>query len=209
MKLRNKRTDADLSEPIHILIQRLDQMPGGLTRIITFIAARRREGTSTVARHYAETLAAQTNQQVLLIDAGPLVSTRFIDPSRGVIDLTVSLPGNAIQPTSNGVALARWGGNNEDRGLAGRMVHDPVFWENLLKSYGAIVIDAPALQTAFDGVVLAARSDAVVMVVESENTPEPVVHNLRDTLSSAGAKIAGVVMNKRHYYIPDNVYRHL
>ena len=72
----------------------------------------------------------------------------------------------------------------------------------MLASFDTIVIDAPALQTSFDGVVLASRSDATVLVVEAEAIPQAVVLNLRETLEASGARLAGVVMNRRRYYIP-------
>ena len=50
---------------------------------------------------------------------------------------------------------------------------------------------------------------ATVIVVEAEKTPQPVIEHLRNTLTAAGAKTAGIVMNKRRFYIPARVYKKL
>jgi protein-tyrosine kinase len=207
------------------LIRRLSLSPQNRSiRIITFIAARPHEGTSTIARDYASMLAAEGSQRVLLINAVPLAPERFrtygVDAPNGVVaamlDGQWSDPDNP--PISSDVCdghrvrrteIGYWAGCTEDRKLVTRVVADPKFWEPLLVSFDTIVIDAPSLQSSFDGVVLASKSDATVLVVEAEATPQAVVLNLRDTLESSGARLAGVVMNKRRYYIPRRVYKNL
>lgn len=184
-------------------------------RIITFIASRPREGTSTMARNYAAALASQTNQKVLLIDAGPYAAERFksfgVEATGGIVDAAINghLPTENTQPLDKNISVGRWLSNEIHPGSAGKVMHNHTFWKNLLDSYDSLVIDAPSLRSTFDGVAVAAKSDATVIVVESEKTPQPVVEHLRDTLLAAGAKTAGVVMNKRRYYIPGRVYKNL
>jgi Mrp family chromosome partitioning ATPase len=184
-------------------------------RIITFIAARPREGTSTIARDYASLLAAEGFQKVLLIDAGPLAPERFraygVDLPDGDVDAMIDgqRPDRAIRPIGANVFVGHRVGCTENRSLAAEVVADPKFWAPLLASFDTVVIDAPPLQSSFDGVVLAANADATVLVVEAETTPQAVVMNLRDTLASSGAKLAGVIMNKRRYYIPMRTYKKL
>jgi len=100
-------------------------------------------------------------------------------------------------------------GNDAHSTSGNHVVHRHDFWKNLLDSYDSLIIDAPSLRTSFDGVAVAAKADATVIVVEAEKTPQPVIAHLRDTLAAAGAKTAGVVMNKRRYYIPGRVYKKL
>lgn len=204
------------SRTMHRLIQRLSMAPDmRLTPIITFIAARSREGTSTVAMNYALALASETGKKVLLIDAGPATPERFqaygVDGSMGIIDAMVAgkSPDRAIHASDQGIHICRWFGHEENRRAAGQILHDAKFWQNLQTAYDSIIIDAPSLHSSFDGVLLAARADATVIVVEAEKTPEPVVINLRDILAGSGARLAGVVMNKRRFYIPQRVYKKL
>jgi protein-tyrosine kinase len=218
-KKTQHREDGDGSGPMRTLIQRLNISPQNRSvRIITFIAARPREGTSTIAHEYASMLAAECLQKVLLINAGPVAAQRFraygVDSPPGVIDamLDGQWPDPAIHPTDATVGrteIGHWVEPTENRVLAAKMAADPKFWESLLTSFDTIVIDGPSLQSSFDGVVLAVKADATVLVVEAESTPQPVVENLRDTLAASGAKLAGVVMNKRRYYIPQRAYKKL
>jgi Mrp family chromosome partitioning ATPase len=49
----------------------------------------------------------------------------------------------------------------------------------------------------------------VVLVVEAESSRTPVVADLRDMIMARGANLAGIVLNKRRFYIPEKIYRRL
>lgn len=182
-------------------------------RIFAFIAARSGEGTSTVAHGFARALTAETQHKVLILDAGPLSAERFmahgIDPSLGIVDaLALGFPhAKAAHQIGPGVHLARLSGREENRSLTSRLVRDDSFWQALRMLFGVVIIDAPAWSSSFDGITLAARADAAVMVVEAEVTRRQVAEKLRDTLHESGAKLIGAVMNKRRFYIPEQIYK--
>ena len=207
-------SDNDNARAMANLAQRIDtalNIPFG--RVITFIAARPGEGTSTVARDYAHALADFVDHDVLLIDAGKIDHDFFLshsaDPAVTMADTLA-----AGKPLKDGLFtlaghtfLGRWAGNSRNRSHAAKLLNDDAFWEKLRKDFGTIVIDTPSLKESADGINLAARSDATIMVVEAETTRQPVVEHLRDSLTQAGAKILGMVMNKRRLYIPEKVYQ--
>jgi len=216
------KRSASKDEGILNLVQRLDMVldvPHG--RIVAFISARPGEGTSTVARDYARHLSDAVDHKILLIDAGKLDVDYFdhnnADPSITITDTRAA--GRdleaAFHSLGHHVYLGRWAapdsGQSRGRGrsAAVKLLNDDEFWAGLRESFGTIVIDAPSLKESPDGISLAAHADAVVMVVEAETTRQPVVENLRDTLTAADAKIAGIVMNKRRYYIPAKVYQNM
>ncbi len=191
------------------LIQRLSVIPHSQSaQVIAFIAARSGEGTSTLSKQYVTILAQETGQKVLMIDAGP-VKPALPVPAIVEVILEGKPTDTAIHAGENGVATAHWLGDLKNRAIATKIAHDDETWKTLSQSFDTIVIDAPSMQASFDGILLAAKADATVMVVEAEKTPEPVVRKLRDTLVASGAKIAGIVMNKRRHYIPDKIYTHL
>lgn len=198
------------------LVQRLVLAPDAQpNRILTFISARSGEGTSTVAQDFAAALASETQQKILLLDAGQLYAERFmahgIDPSLGMVDaLALNMQHTqAVHSIGSGIYIARWVGREENHSLAGKLARDASFWKSMRALFDTIIIDAPALETSFDGVAFAARADATVLVVEAESTRQQVVEKLRDTLRDAGARLIGIVMNKRRFYIPDKIYRRL
>ncbi len=175
----------DTQNVIRHLVQRLAlERRESPARVIAFIAARPGEGTTTIARNYALTLAETTGQKIVLVDTGTHNHDTTHRPlGKNTFTTRIS--------TTNGLLQA------------------DAPWDTLLGTYHTLIIDAPSLQSTFDGIVLASRADAVVIVVEAEATPQPVITHLRDTLTAAGATIAGVVMNKRRYYIPERIYRRL
>jgi len=115
----------------------------------------------------------------------------------------------AITETTEGYYRASWVAREDDRIHSGRLVRSKKFIEKLQSLFDVIVIDAPALNEANEGVVYAQASTATILVVEAEKTRKQVVDHLRDTLETAGAKVMGAVLNKRKFYIPEKVYRRL
>jgi protein-tyrosine kinase len=201
------------------LVQRLNPLfanqPGC---ILTFISARPGEGTTTVASHFAEALAKETGRKVLFLGTDPETerfTVQIADFSPAGDNGGLLANGNAKQSsqalqTSNfGTSLSKWTTLNDNRNLTSRLMHNAEFWDSMKDSFDVIVVDAPSLQSSSDGVVLASKSDSVILVVESELTRQPVIENLRDTLLACGANIAGVILNKRKFYIPDSVYKRL
>jgi len=196
------------------LVQRLDmalEKPSG--RIVTFISARPGEGTSTIARDYAQALSDSVDHEILLIDAGKLDQSFFdandADPAIAIADIVAANKplADALYPLGNHVHFGRWASAGRGRSAASRLLKNDAFWKNLQESFSTVIIDAPSLQESPEGITLAAHADATVMVVEAETTRQPVVEHLRDTLLAADVKITGVVMNKRRYYIPASVYQ--
>jgi len=61
--------------------------------------------------------------------------------------------------------------------------------------YDYIIIDSPPVLSVTDGVILAQKADAVVMVVRHGKSNKNVIRRARDLLIRAGAPITGVVLN--------------
>ena len=210
-----KRTP-NKDDGIQNLVQRLDMaLDMRLGRVIAFISASPSEGVSAVARDYAMALADSVDHEVLLIDAGKLDQS-FYDDHDGNSSLAIAdmvATGKPVQEAitflAQHVHFGRWASSGRGRNAASKLVKDQEFWNSLQKSFGTVVIDAPSLKESPDGIGLAARANATVLVVEAETTRQPVIENLRDTLDAAGAKIVGIVMNKRRYYIPSKVYQNM
>lgn len=215
MFFKRNNPSSDASRQMLGLVQRLNLGPkGNNARVITFIASRPREGTSTVARAYAQALATQSKQNVLLIDAGAQPHRRFWQSpqaSLGIIDAIAAElpPSDAIQSDGRNLSNARWVCNEDNYPLATQMIRDEGLWNTLLETYGTVILDAPSLQASYDGVMLATQSKATLIVIEAEKTPQAVVQKLKDTLQTANASIVGVIMNKRRFYIPERVYKRL
>jgi Mrp family chromosome partitioning ATPase len=83
------------------------------------------------------------------------------------------------------------------------------FWLKLHETFGLIVVDCAPRNESADCLALAPYMDSTIIVLSAEDTRVPVARRLRDELTEAGGRIAGVVFNKRRFYIPKFIYRRL
>jgi len=75
--------------------------------------------------------------------------------------------------------------------------------------FAHIVIDVPPLQDAPESLLLAGKSDGVILVLDSERTRRKVAQRLVEKIRGNGGKVLGTVLNRRRYFIPDWLYRYL
>ena len=92
-------------------------------------------------------------------------------------------------------------------GQTAQVASRPAVWDAVRETVNFTIVDSPASSQAVDGLAVAGLMDAVVLVVEAETTRVPVIEDLRDRLRARGAHLAGVVFNKRSFYIPEPIYR--
>lgn len=105
--------------------------------------------------------------------------------------------------------VSRFGHEALRQGQRAQINVDPQVWQLLRTRLPLIIVDSPPISVSSDGVALASEMDAVVIVVEAETERSAVIEDLRDKLVARGAHVAGIVFNKRRFYIPERVYRWL
>lgn len=214
---KKKARQPVLSEEVRELLRSLSiklrlQTQGNQAQIITFIAARNGEGTSTLAYNYAEFLAQDTGKKVLLIDGSAdlprFYANRGMKNKLGLVDAAIEgePSKNALTEVHPGLTVTRWISNKHNRQAADRITQSADFWKRLMSEYATVIIDSPSLQSSFDGLMLAAKASHTIIVTEAEKTPAPVVLRLKEMLANAGANITGVALTKRRFYIPARVY---
>ncbi|MDD4616429.1 MAG: hypothetical protein PHW76_04830 [Alphaproteobacteria bacterium] len=201
---RSSKPEFDAKTEIEPLIHKLKPVfSGRKCTILTFISAHPREGTTTVTSALALVLH-DIGKRVLLV-------SNEEECMSGIVEAVAAGQGasSVLTCTEEGYWTGSWGSSHEALAQSSKLVEDPEFWKSLEDSFDVVVIDAPSLRRATEGVAYAQASHATVIVVEAENTRKPVVEHLRDTLTVAGAKIAGIVLNKRKFHIPQKVYDRL
>lgn len=97
--------------------------------------------------------------------------------------------------------------NLRKNGIKPHITTAPSFWKELRVKTALTVIDALPLRLSADGLALSRLTDQVVVVVAAESTRIPVVQELCTRLAALDARIAGIVLNKRNFYIPQFLYR--
>jgi Mrp family chromosome partitioning ATPase len=205
--------------------------------VIEFIGSRRGEGTSTIAREFAQVCAVHSDRPVLLLDldlrhdgqfdhfADRRGKDRELRRPGGATDIGVDL-GQLVRVdfemaglhasdrliTSHRVGdtalyVSRLHPLLRERKLTPQVTKTPTFWTELRRLTAVTVVDCPPFSDSFDGLAISSLVDRVVVVVEAESTRLPVVAELCDRLSVQNAPVAGVVFNKRRFYIPRFIYR--
>jgi capsular exopolysaccharide synthesis family protein len=171
-------------------------------------SCQRRNGATTTAANLASTLAQGPAARVLIVDANlrtPRLDRLFgARDRRGFSELLDNANGaDAIQPSTRPNLFVLTSGRIPPYPLEilspaplGRLV------AQLKSRFDFIVFDAPPLLEFPDAYALAAHVDAVLVVVEADRTLVDDARRVMRDLERAGARAAGVVLNRQRDYTP-------
>ena len=81
------------------------------------------------------------------------------------------------------------------------------FLEQAKRKYQTIVVDCPPLSGSSGALLLATKADGVVLVVEARRVRHEVLNRALAQIEETGARLLGVVLNKRRFPIPNFIYR--
>ncbi|MGC8659625.1 MAG: CpsD/CapB family tyrosine-protein kinase [Desulfomonilaceae bacterium] len=81
--------------------------------------------------------------------------------------------------------------------------------EELGTRYKFVLVDSPPVIPFVDSDIVASAVDSVVIVVEANSTKAEVLNVTINRLKAVEAQIAGLILNKRVFYIPKWLYRFL
>jgi Mrp family chromosome partitioning ATPase len=200
------------------VFEALNQAPvlsGGGGRVVLFIAARRGEGVSTVARTatlscgqrtaYCIDLDLRRNAMIRAFQAndtmlGPRLDGRLAGRSFYQIQHSNGEPARERSPAFgfHRIAASRaYVGSFDPRVVPpdGRVMisQEPAYW-NAVRAGGAIgIVDAPALERSMMALRLVKHMDGVVLVVGRGAGAAPAAVVARDQLQTAGANLLGLV----------------
>jgi protein-tyrosine kinase len=209
--------DPDMDEEMITLYQLVTaSLPLISHRVVLFVGSRSNEGTSTIARLFAMVASSKMGKSVLLID---------LDRSRPDLHIYTNLkPESEIDEVLNtGSPIEKALCRIEDSSLYVMPLFQGImqsprtldsakssgFWEPLRERFDLIVVDSPPATRFPDGPAVVSQVDGVVLVVEAEKTRWQVALSAKENIRKHGGNILGMVFNKRRYYIPDLIYRHL
>lgn len=178
-------------------------------RTILVTAPRHREGATTVALGLATTLAKDRDSRVLLVEANlrsPAIDRALAaETGVGLIDF---LQGR--QPVES--VVTRVDATNFSVVSAGRITNGAAqsidfdllgeMFARLRPEYDFVVIDSPPVNQYADASVLASKVDGVILVIEADRTPVAEAEAAKRQLERVGARILGVVLNRKRSYIP-------
>lgn len=178
-------------------------------RTILVTSPRHREGATTVALGLATTLAKDRDARVLLVEGNlrtPAIDRALATGSNG--GLVDFLQGR--QPVES--VVTRLEAANFSVVAAGRITNGAAqsidfdllgeMLARLRPEFDFVVIDSPPVNQYADASVLASKVDGVILVIEADRTPVAEAESAKRQLERVGARILGVVLNRKRSYIP-------
>lgn len=185
--------------------------------VAQLLAAQGQEGVSVLARDIAISAATDHGLRVLLLAAE---ADATIDPSQDPLLTRLrrlyQLPADLrqISDVSAQVDLAQIGDSRLAIAAPRHVLQlSSEGWGEMLDGlqprFDLTVIDSPPLQRSYTGIILGPRVTTTAIVLAAESTRATAVRLLRDRLIEAGGTVAGVILNKRRFHIPQLAYERL
>lgn len=185
-------------------------------RSILFASYNHGEGTSTIVKCFAESLALGQRYKVLVVDANTR-SPRLGQGSNGngaketfsfsrlftgqIDDFKLPKP----ESDSNLFTLPRG-----DVAYHPSQVFDHnrflTFMDKAKKLFHFVIFDSSPIGLYYDSIVLSSHADGVILVIQAEKTQPNEVKWARQMLQDSDIPLLGVVLNRRKYHIPAFVY---
>jgi capsular exopolysaccharide synthesis family protein len=195
----------------------LSRYPADTIKSILFNGIRHGGGCTTTSINFAHSLASDARNKVLLIDVNlrtPQLHQIYKDKQLPELEDLVAEGGNLvsqIEKTGPGNLYAISCGGGSLWGPMGLFESSQFeqFLEAVHNTFDYLILDAPPVLIYAEFRILCARVDGVVLVLESGHVRKHVAMRAKKELEDAGARILGVVLNRRKHYIPGWIYRRL
>jgi len=183
-------------------------MPDEPSRIIELTSATRGEGSSTIARELALTIAGDLLKQVMLIRVANDLPLRpgLEAAAYGRIPLEAAVETDPQVPSLTTTTLSL-GGPNAGLLFDGDEL-DRIFAQAARRAK-LVIVDAPPILSDVTGIALSRKVSGVLLVVEAEKTRAPIIEQARRVIETGGGRVLGVILNKRKHHIPGWLYRRL
>ncbi len=180
-------------------------VPSGLHTVLV-TAPNHAEGATTVSVGLATALAKERESRVLLVEANLRTPCfRSLVPLTTDIGLADCAAGRvtaeALVARVEGLSFSVIGAGTPPVDMVDLEIVDELL-HRLRAQFDFIVIDGPPVNSYADASVLATKVDGVILVVEADRTPVADAETAKRQLSKVGARILGVVLNRRRSYIP-------
>jgi protein-tyrosine kinase len=219
----NQRDNIDMEKEMIALYQTITAaLPDIDHRSVLIVGSRSNEGTSTVARELARVVSLRLEKNVLLIDLDRSRPEHHIytnyktgsniveqSPENGVPTVQDSTENNLHQVEETNLYVMPL---FQTTMMTPRIIESAksgAFWEPLKERFDLIIVDSPPVMLFPDGPAIVSKVDGVILVVEAEKTKWQVALSVKEKIIKSGGTILGIAFNKRKYYIPEYIYKHL
>ena len=199
------------------LVQRLFLVPGtDAPRVVVVSGTESGSGCSWVCARMAEMLASQVSASVCLVDANlgaPGLHTQFqTENIHGLSDALhdpESVRRFARPMGRENLWLITSGSDSADRPALISSDRMRMRMAELRQEFHYVLIDAPAINTANDGIVLGRAAEGVVVVIKANSSRRETARKAIQELENAKVRVLGAVLNQRTFPIPQGIYDRL
>jgi Mrp family chromosome partitioning ATPase len=180
--------------------------------VLHFVASSAGEGASTLSSEFALVAARVADSRVLLVDADRsqlATAAKFgCSTELGIVDQVQTngpLETRVIRDHNNtGLQIGVLCGQNSPP-LSRKTM--PALYEQLRANYDLTIIDCPAIFSDRYFELCPEAADGVVLVVQAERSRPEIIRQAQALVENAGGRFIGSILNRRHTYIPDWLYR--
>lgn len=174
------------------------------------------EGVSHIAASMGDFLAKYRHMKVCLVDASftePSLHKIFnLENDNGLINV-IENPDtlNAmVRPTDTpNLSIITSGATGQEWLEALQLGNIQFIIQELKKKFDLVIFDSSAVSQNGHSLDIAPHVDGVILVVHAGHTRWEVVQDSRDQFEGVQAKLLGVVLNRRKFFIPSFLYRNL
>ena len=185
-------------------------------KTIMFTSTAHGDGSSFTAVSFATILARDCRVNVLLMDANmrcPRIHEIFdVEFRQGL--------SNILTKDEDKIPIIKKVGHGEfylipcgEKNSEPMNLFESIRFDKTLKflrdKFDYVIIDTPPVNSYAESMVIAAKVDGVILVLESDKTRQPVAIRAKQEMEKAGANLLGVILNKRKHYIPEWIYKRL
>jgi protein-tyrosine kinase len=178
--------------------------------VVYLTAASHGEGTTTIARELSIAATRWDWCKVALIDASGASPNQGPEtPAPGLLDVAEDagpLPFRRRQCDGAVLMEASLTGINSS---VPRVDTVRSLFDRLRAQFTLVIVDSPPILSSHQTSAFSAAADCVVLVVEAERTRTADLERARATLEQLGARILGVVLNKRRHRVPSFLRRRI
>ncbi len=210
----SKQTMADRFQEVKTKLD--TSFPLGSVKTIVFTGTAHGVGCTTTACGFANTMAQHCQLNVLLIDANirsPRLHEVFnVEQNQGLADLL----------TNEEVKISlfkKMGHGNlylipcDKKESVPQAIFESTRFDKILKlmreRFDYVILNTPPVNSYAEAKVMGKKVDGVMLIIESGKTRKQVAIKAKQELENAGAKVLGVILNRRKHYIPDWIYKRL
>lgn len=177
-------------------------------KIIFISSSYKGEGATTIAWELSRYITEVIKKNVLFVDySQSRQAATLLDVARGkgrVEDAVVKLTNGEGQLSVASLA------DDEERGSAVAYIEElSKVFSTLKGNFDYIIVPTSNVILEASHVSLSKLADGTLFVIEADRTRAPVAKQALQNLRDSGARVVGVILNKRFYYIPKWLYSHL